>query len=266
VIFENVIFKIQDMWDDMNPNNAKHKSVMDWDPLRKRIKQHGLRNSLLVAPMPTASTSQILGVNECIEPYTSNMYVRRVKSGEFIITNPHLLQDLTDLGIWNDDVRNQLMRDHGSVKNIAGIPEKLKSLYKTVWEMSMKDIIDMAADRGKFIDQSQSLNLFVAAPTKQKLTAMHFHGWERGLKTGMYYLRSKAAADAIQFTVDNGSNKGNGVGEEEPEEGKDGKNGDEDGNGGSENGGDDKSEMTSAEREFCDNFDEENNVCLSCQA
>lgn len=155
----------------------------DWDKLRRRITTGGgLRHSLLVAPMPTASTSQILGVNECFEPFSSNLYVRRVKAGEFIIVNPHLIQDLTDLGIWNKHVRNQLMRDGGSVSDIECVPDRLKELYKTVWEMKMKDVIDMAADRGKFIDQSQSLNLFMAVPTANKLTAMHFYAWKKGLK------------------------------------------------------------------------------------
>ncbi|KAL7528451.1 hypothetical protein ACHAXR_002455, partial [Thalassiosira sp. AJA248-18] len=173
----------------------------DWDKLRQKIMKGGLRNSLLVAPMPTASTSQILGVNECFEPFASNLYVRRVKAGEFIIVNPHLIQDLTDLGIWNQSVRNQLMRDGGSVAKIDCVPDNLKDLYKTVWEMKMKDIIDMAADRGKFIDQSQSLNLFMAVPTANKLTAMHFYAWKKGLKTGIYYLRTRPAVNAIQFTV-----------------------------------------------------------------
>jgi len=162
----------------------------------------GLRNSLLVAPMPTASTSQVLGVNECFEPFVSNLYLRRVKAGEFIMSNPHLVQDLIDRNLWNSNVRNQLMRDGGSVANIDCIPASLKELYKTVWEMKMKDIIDMAADRGRFIDQSQSLNLFVADPTVNKLTAMHFYAWKKGLKTGMYYLRTKPAVNAIQYTVD----------------------------------------------------------------
>jgi len=175
----------------------------DWKSLRNRIQKSGLRNSLLLAPMPTASTSQILGVNECFEPFSSNLYLRRVKAGEFIMANPHLLQDLTDRGLWTPSVRNQLMKDGGSVAKIDCIPARLKELYKTVWEMSMKDIVDMAADRGKFIDQSQSLNLFVADPTADKLTAMHFYAWKKGLKTGMYYLRTKAAVNAIQYTVDN---------------------------------------------------------------
>ena len=154
----------------------------DWEALRKRIVEKGLRNSLLVAPMPTASTSQILGVNECFEPFSSNLYIRRVKAGEFIMANPHLLQDLTDRGLWTPEVRNQLMRDGGSVAKMRSIPGRLKELYKTVWEIKMKDIIDMAADRGKFIDQSQSLNLFIAEPTVDKLTAMHFYAWKKGLK------------------------------------------------------------------------------------
>lgn len=174
----------------------------DWQALRERIMTSGLRNSLLLAPMPTASTSQILGVNECFEPFSSNLYIRRVKAGEFIMTNPHLLQDLSDRGLWTPSVRNQLMRDGGSVANIDCIPARLKELYKTVWEMKMKDIIDMAADRGKFVDQSQSLNLFIADPNYDKLTAMHFYGWKKGLKTGMYYLRTKAAVNAIQYTVE----------------------------------------------------------------
>jgi ribonucleotide reductase alpha subunit len=173
----------------------------DWKALRSKIKSSGLRNSLVLAPMPTASTSQILGVNECFEPFSSNLYLRRVKAGEFIMANPHLLQDLSDRGLWTPTVRNQLMRDGGSIANIACIPDRLKELYKTVWEISMKDIIDMAADRGRFIDQSQSLNLFIADPTVNKLTAMHFYAWKKGLKTGMYYLRTKPAVNAIQYTV-----------------------------------------------------------------
>jgi ribonucleotide reductase alpha subunit len=162
----------------------------NWEDLRERVVKNGLRNSLLLAPMPTASTSQILGVNECFEPFSSNLYLRRVKAGEFIMANPHLLQDLTDRGLWTPEVRNQLMRDGGSVANIDVIPPRLKELYKTVWEIKMKSVIDMAADRGKFIDQSQSLNLFIADPTMDKLTAMHFYAWKKGLKVGvMLYLR-----------------------------------------------------------------------------
>ena len=174
----------------------------DWAGLRKKVKKHGVRNSLLVAPMPTASTSQILGNNECFEPYTSNIYTRRVLSGEFIVVNKHLLEDLVDLGLWTEDMKQELMRANGSIQNIKGIPEDIKELYKTVWEMSMKDIIDMSRQRGYFIDQSQSLNLFMEGATMAKLTSMHFYAWKSGLKTGMYYLRTKSAVDAIKFTLD----------------------------------------------------------------
>ena len=175
----------------------------DWPALRKDVKKHGVRNSLLVAPMPTASTSQILGNNECFEPYTSNIYTRRVLSGEFIVVNKHLLEDLVNLGLWNEDMKQELMQANGSIQKIKGIPEDIKELYKTVWEMSMKDIIDMSRHRGYFIDQSQSLNLFMEGATTAKLTSMHFYGWKSGLKTGMYYLRTKSAVDAIKFTLDN---------------------------------------------------------------
>lgn len=173
----------------------------DWKKLRKDVLKHGVRNSLLVAPMPTASTSQILGNNECFEPYTSNIYTRRVLSGEFIIVNKHLLNDLVELGLWNEDMKQDLMAANGSIQDIEGIPDDLKELYKTVWEMSMKDIIDMARHRGFFIDQSQSLNLFMEGATMSKLTSMHFYAWKSGLKTGMYYLRTKSAVDAIKFTL-----------------------------------------------------------------
>jgi len=173
----------------------------DWNHLRNEIRQYGVRNSLLIAPMPTASTSQILGNNECFEPYTSNIYTRRTLSGEFVVVNKHLMQDLIDRGLWNDAIREELIRNNGSVQNIPGIPDDLKALYKTVWEISQKVIIDMAADRGAFIDQSQSMNLFVETPNFAKLTSMHFYAWEKGLKTGMYYLRTKAAADPIKFTI-----------------------------------------------------------------
>jgi ribonucleoside-diphosphate reductase alpha chain len=175
----------------------------DWVTLRKKVKKHGVRNSLLVAPMPTASTSQILGNNECFEPYTSNIYTRRVLSGEFIVVNKHLLEDLVEHGLWNEDMKQELMRNNGSVQNIEAIPADLKELYRTVWEMSMKDIIDMSRQRGYFIDQSQSLNLFMEGATMAKLTSMHFYAWKSGLKTGMYYLRTKSAVDAIKFTLDN---------------------------------------------------------------
>ena len=172
-----------------------------WDELRSMIKEHGVRNSLLLAPMPTASTSQILGNNECFEPYTSNIYTRRVLSGEFVVVNKHLLLDLVQLGLWNDEMKNEIIKANGSVQGIDSIPDNIKAIYKTVWEMKMKDIIDMSADRGRFIDQSQSLNLFIDQPNMGKITSMHFYAWEKGLKTGMYYLRTKAATQAIQFTV-----------------------------------------------------------------
>ena len=175
----------------------------DWASLRKEVVEHGVRNSLLVAPMPTASTSQILGNNEAFEPYTSNIYTRRVLSGEFIVVNKHLLEDLVKLGLWNEDLKQEIMRHNGSVQNIDVIPQDLKDLYKTVWEMSMKDIIDMSRQRGYFIDQSQSLNLFMQDANYSKLTSMHFYAWQSGLKTGMYYLRTKSAVDAIKFTLNN---------------------------------------------------------------
>jgi len=174
----------------------------DWDKLRADVMKHGVRNSLLVAPMPTASTSQILGNNECFEPYTSNIYTRRVLSGEFIVVNKHLLEDLVELGLWNDSLKNEIMRANGSVQGVEAIPQHIKDLYKTVWELSMKDIIDMSRQRGYFIDQSQSLNLFLEGATMAKLTSMHFYAWKSGLKTGMYYLRTKSAVDAIKFTVE----------------------------------------------------------------
>lgn len=173
----------------------------DWDKLRKQVLKNGVRNSLLVAPMPTASTSQILGNNECFEPYTSNIYTRRVLSGEFIVVNKHLLEDLVELGLWNEGLKQDIMRANGSVQGIDIIPKDIKELYKTVWELSMKDIIDMSRQRGYFIDQSQSLNLFLEGATMAKLTSMHFYAWKSGLKTGMYYLRTKSAVDAIKFTL-----------------------------------------------------------------
>ena len=172
-----------------------------WGELRNQIKENGVRNSLLLAPMPTASTSQILGNNECFEPYTSNIYTRRVLSGEFVVVNKHLLLDLVQLGLWSDDMKNEIIKANGSIQVIESIPDNIKALYKTVWEIKMKDIIDMSADRGHFIDQSQSLNLFIDQPNIGKITSMHLYAWEKGLKTGMYYLRTKAATQAIQFTV-----------------------------------------------------------------
>ncbi len=174
----------------------------DWAGLKAEVKQYGVRNSLLVAPMPTASTSQIFGNNECFEPYTSNIYTRRVLSGEFIIVNKHLLKDLVSLGLWTNSMKNKIIAANGSIQNIEEIPADIKELYKTVWEIKQRNLIDMAADRGAYICQSQSLNLFVDSPTTSKLTSMHFYGWKKGLKTGMYYLRSQAATQAVQFTVE----------------------------------------------------------------
>uniref|UniRef100_A0A915KYT4 Ribonucleoside-diphosphate reductase n=1 Tax=Romanomermis culicivorax TaxID=13658 RepID=A0A915KYT4_ROMCU len=186
-----------DMW-----NVKPTLKIWDWNSLRDKIAKHGVRNSLLLAPMPTASTAQILGNNESFEPYTSNIYTRRVLSGEFQVVNHHLMKDLVDLGLWCDELKNEIIANRGSVQNIQEIPHNLKDLYKTVWEIKQKIIIDMAADRGAFIDQSQSLNIHVAEPNYSTLTSMHFYGWKKGLKTGMYYLRTKPAAQAIQFTVD----------------------------------------------------------------
>ena len=191
----NGVFQF-DMW------KVKPTDRWEWDLLREEVKKHGVRNSLLLAPMPTASTAQILGNNECFEPYTSNIYKRRVLSGEFIIVNKHLLRDLVKLGIWNDRLKNKLMASNGSIQNIDEIPENIKELYKTAWEISQKEILDMAADRGAYIDQSQSLNIFMENANFAKLTSMHFYGWKAGLKTGMYYLRTKSATDAIKFTLD----------------------------------------------------------------
>ncbi|NUQ81507.1 MAG: ribonucleoside-diphosphate reductase subunit alpha [Bacteroidetes bacterium] len=185
-----------DMW------NSSPSARWNWDKLKSEIVKNGLRNSLLLAPMPTASTSQILGNNECFEPYTSNIYSRRVLSGEFAVVNKHLMKDLVDMGIWNEGLKNKILAGNGSIQQIREIPDELKALYKTVWEIKQKDLIDMAADRGAFICQSQSLNLFVEAPNFAKLTSMHFYAWKKGLKTGMYYLRTKAAAEAVKFTVD----------------------------------------------------------------
>ena len=185
-----------DMW------GVTPTSRWEWDILKSEVKKHGVRNSLLVAPMPTASTAQILGNNECFEPYTSNIYTRRVLSGEFIIVNKHLLKDLVREGLWNKDMRQKIMASNGSIQNIQDIPQRLKELYKTAWEISQKAIVEQAADRGAYICQSQSLNIFMENANFGKLTSMHFYGWEKGLKTGMYYLRTKAATDAIKFTVD----------------------------------------------------------------
>ncbi|KAJ2760764.1 ribonucleotide-diphosphate reductase subunit rnr1, partial [Coemansia nantahalensis] len=185
-----------DMW-GVTPSDR-----WDWDGLRARIAKSGVRNSLLVAPMPTASTSQILGFNECFEPYTSNLYTRRVLAGEFQVVNPWLLRDLVERGLWNETMRHKLIAANGSVQELGEIPDDLKQLYKTVFEIKQKVILDLAADRGAFIDQSQSLNIHMDGPNYQKLTSMHFYGWKKGLKTGMYYLRTKPATDAIKFTID----------------------------------------------------------------
>lgn len=186
-----------DMW-DVTPDSG----LWNWEELREKVMKNGVRNSLLLAPMPTASTSQILGNNECFEPYTSNIYSRRVLSGEFVVVNKHLLRDLVKIGLWNDTMKNKLIAANGSVQAIAEIPANLKELYKTAWEIKQKTIIDMSADRGAYICQSQSLNIFMTDPNFAKLTSMHFYSWKAGLKTGMYYLRTKAAADAVKFTVD----------------------------------------------------------------
>jgi ribonucleoside-diphosphate reductase alpha subunit len=187
-----------DMWD--SPKFSGH--YKNWDALKEAIKRDGLRNSLLVAPMPTASTSQILGNNECIEPYTTNIYLRRTLAGEFVVVNKHLVKSLQGLGMWSKDMKNMMIKAGGSIQQIPGIPDSVKKLYKTVWEIKQKVLIDMARDRGCFIDQSQSLNLFVENPTASKLSSMHMYAWEQGLKTGMYYLRSKAKARPIQVTLE----------------------------------------------------------------
>jgi ribonucleoside-diphosphate reductase alpha chain len=186
-----------DMW-GVTPDSG----LWDWEALRAKVIENGVRNSLLLAPMPTASTSQILGNNECFEPYTSNIYSRRVLSGEFVVVNKHLLRDLVKIGMWNDGMKNKLIAANGSVQNLSEIPQHLKDLYKTAWEIKQKTLIDMSADRGAYICQSQSLNIFMTDPNFAKLTSMHFYSWKAGLKTGMYYLRTKAAVDAVKFTVD----------------------------------------------------------------
>lgn len=190
-----------DMWEQDGQPVKPKSNRWDWESLRKDVVEHGVRNSLLLAPMPTASTSQILGNNECFEPYTSNIYTRRVLSGEFVVVNKHLLRDLVKLGLWNDTMKNNLILANGSVQAIPGIPQNIKDLYKTVWEIKQKHVIDMAADRGAYICQSQSLNIHIQDSNFGKLTSMHFYAWKAGLKTGMYYLRTKAAADAVKFTV-----------------------------------------------------------------
>lgn len=191
-----------DLW-GVKPESGR----WDWENLRLDVMNHGVRNSLLVAPMPTASTSQILGNNECFEPYTSNIYTRRVLSGEFIVVNKYLLRDLVNLGLWSTSMKDKIISANGSIQEIPEIPADIKALYKTVWEIKMRSIIDMAADRGAYICQSQSLNLFINSPNASKLTSMHFYAWKKGLKTGMYYLRTQAASQAVKFTVENQGGK-----------------------------------------------------------
>jgi ribonucleoside-diphosphate reductase alpha subunit len=185
-----------DMWEGAT------KLHYDWNAMRERVKTKGLRNSLLMAPMPTASTAQILGNNECFEPYTTNIYLRRTLAGEFVVVNKHLVDDLKKIGLWSKEMKDLMVKAGGSIQNIVDIPDDIKKLYRTVWEIKMKDIIDMAADRGRFIDQSQSMNLFMESPTMSKLSSMHMYAWKKGLKTGMYYLRSKAKARPIQFSLE----------------------------------------------------------------
>ena len=185
-----------DMWE------GETKLHYDWDAMKERVKTKGLRNSLLMAPMPTASTAQILGNNECFEPYTTNIYLRRTLAGEFVIVNKHLVNDLKKIGLWSKEMKDLMVKAGGSVQTIVDIPEDIKKLYRTVWEIKMKDVIDMAASRGRFIDQSQSMNLFMESPTMSKLSSMHMYAWKQGLKTGMYYLRSKAKARPIQFSLE----------------------------------------------------------------
>jgi len=187
-----------DMWE----GETKFSGRYDWDAMRERVKNKGLRNSLLMAPMPTASTAQILGNNECFEPYTTNIYLRRTLAGEFVVVNKHLVEDLKKVGLWSKEMKDLMVKAGGSIQNIVDIPENIKKLYRTVWEISQKCIIDMAADRGRFIDQSQSMNLFMESPTMSKLSSMHMYAWKAGLKTGMYYLRSKAKARPIQFSLE----------------------------------------------------------------
>jgi len=187
-----------DMWE----GETKFSDRYDWNVMRERVKTKGLRNSLLMAPMPTASTAQILGNNECFEPYTTNIYLRRTLAGEFVVVNKHLVDDLKKVGLWSKEMKDLMVKAGGSIQNIVDIPEDIKKLYKTVWEISQKCIIDMAADRGRFIDQSQSMNLFMESPTMSKLSSMHMYAWKAGLKTGMYYLRSKAKARPIQFSLE----------------------------------------------------------------
>jgi ribonucleoside-diphosphate reductase alpha chain len=191
-----------DLW-----NQTPVYSYLDWEKLRQRVVAYGVRNSLLIAPMPTASTSQILGNNECIEPFTSNLYTRRVLAGDFMVVNKYLVDELTKLSLWTAEIRTQIIADNGSVQNITEIPQEIRDVYKTVWEIPQKVLIDMAADRAPFICQSQSLNLFLSEPTYAKMSSMHMYAWKKGLKTGCYYLRTKAASSAQKFTVEPNASK-----------------------------------------------------------
>jgi ribonucleoside-diphosphate reductase alpha chain len=191
-----------DLWNSQPEVHITNTLTLDWDTLRRNVTEHGVRNSLLLAPMPTASTSQILGNNECIEPFTNNIYVRRTIAGDFIIINKYLMKDLTNLGLWTTEMKDRVIMNNGSVQTINEIPKYIKNMYKTAWDLSQKCLIDQAADRGIYICQSQSLNLFIAAPNIQNLTSMHFYTWSKGLKTGQYYLRTRPAANAQQFTID----------------------------------------------------------------
>jgi ribonucleotide reductase alpha subunit len=197
------------MW-NVEPEPGRY----DWTTLKKEIQTHGLRNSLLLAPMPTASTSQILGYNECIEPITSNIYNRRTLAGEFILANKYLMQDLVKLDLWNEKIKNNIIANHGSVQHIESIPKDIREKYKTVWEIPMRALIDMAADRGAYVCQSQSLNLWLEDPTYSNLTSMHFYSWSKGLKTGIYYLRRRARHQAQQFTIEPEKKKGESASEE----------------------------------------------------
>ena len=188
------------MWDTTDTTRP-HSGMYDWDLMRERVK-NGVYNSLLVAPMPTASTAQILGNNECFEPWTTNIYLRRTLAGEFVVVNKHLIEDLKKVNLWSKDMKDLMVKAGGSIQTITDIPDDIKALYKTVWEISQKNIIDMARDRGRYIDQSQSMNLFIENPTLSKLSSMHMYAWKSGLKTGMYYLRSKAKARPIQYSLE----------------------------------------------------------------
>jgi ribonucleotide reductase alpha subunit len=187
------------MWTE---RTIEHSGLYDWEKLRKLVKSVGIRNSLFVAPMPTATTSQILGNNECIEPYTTNIYLRRTLAGEFVVVNKHLVSSLQKLGLWSKQMKNEMIAAGGSIQGISSIPEDIKKIYRTVWEIPQKSLIDMAADRGVYIDQSQSLNLFIENPTMTKLSSMHMYAWKSGLKTGIYYLRTKAKSRPIQYTIE----------------------------------------------------------------